>query len=101
VIEVRAAATTCAAPRPHRSDARWCLPLALSTVLEDERGLFDFQLVQLGPAEVLLRTGLEGDAGPRRAEPRTRRCSRPFLARQGAAGVDDPMPRGRAGTPER
>jgi len=31
------------------------LPLALSTVLEDDAGLFDFQLVQQGPCELLLR----------------------------------------------
>ena len=71
-----------------RSDrhAALVLPLALSTVLEDEAGLFDFQLVQLGPAEVLLRTGLEGDAG-HAALSRAREVLAAFLARQGAAGV--------------
>jgi len=68
------------------SDAALVLPLALSTVLEDEAGLFDFQLVQLGPAEVLLRTGLEGDAG-HAALSRAREVLAAFLARQGAAGV--------------
>ena len=62
------------------------VPLALSTVLEDEAGLFDFQLVQQGPRELLLRTGMQGPA----AEPtllRARRLLGAFLAGQGAAGL--------------
>lgn len=61
-------------------------PLAVSTVLEDYAGLFDFQLVQQGPCELLLRTGLQGkeaDAGLRRG----RAALSAFLQRQGAAGV--------------
>lgn len=38
------------------------LPLAISTVLESDAGLFDFQLVQEGPTRLLLRTGLRGKA---------------------------------------
>ena len=62
------------------------LPLALVTVLEDEAGLFDFQLLQQGPAELLLRTGLAGapaDALLRRA----RIALGSFLTQQGARGV--------------
>ncbi|GAA4339164.1 coenzyme F390 synthetase [Variovorax defluvii] len=61
-------------------------PLAVSTVLEDDGGLFDFQLVQKGPCELLLSTGLRGqaaDASLRRA----RSALSAFLARQGAVGV--------------
>lgn len=62
------------------------VPLALSTVLEDEAGLFDFQLVQQGPRELLLRTGMRGpDAGP--MVQRARRMLGAFLAGQGAAGM--------------
>ncbi|MDM0034396.1 phenylacetate--CoA ligase family protein [Variovorax sp. J22P271] len=62
------------------------LPLALSTMLEEEAGLFDFQLVQVGPCELLLRTGLCGSA----AEPALRRARQvlaAFLESQGAPGV--------------
>ena len=41
------------------------LALALSTVLEDDAGLFDFQVLQQGPCDLLLRTGLDGAAGQR------------------------------------
>jgi phenylacetate-CoA ligase len=62
------------------------VPLALSTVLEDEAGLFDFQLVQRGPRELLLRTGMNGPhAGP--ALQRARTMLAKFLAGQGAAGI--------------
>lgn len=37
------------------------MPLALCTVLEDEAGLFDFQLQQLGPLELQLVTGAQGE----------------------------------------
>ena len=62
------------------------LPLALCTVLEDEARLFDFQLVQQGPCDLLLRTGLRGVDGSG-AFRRARTTLEAFLARQGAAGV--------------
>ncbi|MEP7295251.1 MAG: AMP-binding protein [Burkholderiales bacterium] len=62
------------------------LPLALSTVLEDEAGLFDFQLVRLGPCEVLLRSGLRGEAG-RAALAKAHDVLAAFLVQQGALGV--------------
>lgn len=71
-----------------RSGARavYVAPLAVSTVLEDDAGLFDFQLVQQGPCELLLRTSLRGkaaDASLRRA----RLALSAFLTRMGARGV--------------
>lgn len=36
------------------------LPLAITTVLEEEAGLFDFQLRQRGPRDLLLSTGRSG-----------------------------------------
>lgn len=62
------------------------LPLALSTKLEEDAGLFDFQLVQEGPCELLLRTGLRG----REAELALQRAQRvlgEFLESQGAVDV--------------
>jgi len=62
------------------------LPLALTTVLEERADLFDFQLVQTGPNEVLLRTGLGGEQGEG-ALLRARTVLADFLAAQGARGV--------------
>lgn len=76
------------------------LPLALCTVLEEEAGLFDFQLVQQGPGDLLLRTGLRGeavDAVLRRA----RGMLGAFLEAQGAAGVRIHCRSGEAGRPGR
>lgn len=82
------------------------LPLALTTVLEDDAGLFDFQLVQQGPSELLLRTGLRGPAATS-ALRRARAVLGAFLERQGAAGVrircrsGEPGLRGRSGKVQR
>jgi phenylacetate-CoA ligase len=62
------------------------LPLAVSTVLEDEAGLFDFQLIQEGPCELLLQTGLCGETGER-ALRRARAALVRFIERQGASDV--------------
>ena len=62
------------------------LPLALTTVLEEDAGLFDFQLIRRGPNDLLLRSGLEGseaDAALRRG----RDALAAFLARHGVSGV--------------
>ncbi|MDM0110005.1 phenylacetate--CoA ligase family protein [Variovorax sp. J22R24] len=72
------------------------LPLALSTVLEDAAGLFDFQLEQQGPCRLLLRTGLLGkgaDSSLRRA----RAALSDFLVQQGAHGVHIHCKSGQAG----
>jgi phenylacetate-CoA ligase len=82
------------------------LPLALSTVLEDDAGLYDFQLVQQGPSELLLNTGMRGEAASSTLR-RARATLAGFLERQGAAGVHihcrsgQPRQRGRSGKVER
>ena len=70
-----------------RDGARATLvPLALCTVLEEEAGLFDFELVQHGPCELVLRAAVaEGDASA--ALRRAARVLGGFLRRQGALGV--------------
>ena len=81
-------------------------PLAVSTVLEDDAGLFDFQLVQQGPCDLLLRTGLQGKAADASLR-RGRAALSAFLARQGAAGVHihcrsgEPEHRGASGKVQR
>ena len=62
------------------------LPLALSTVLEDEAGLFDFQLVQEGPNELLLTSAGRDEAAGRKLK-RASTLLAAFLVAQGASGV--------------
>jgi phenylacetate-coenzyme A ligase PaaK-like adenylate-forming protein len=82
------------------------LPLALTTVLEDEAGLFDFRLEQKGASSLLLTTGMAGVDADRLLE-RARRALDRFLAGQGAAGVRiqcrsaAPRPVGRSGKSRR
>ena len=82
------------------------LPLALSTVLEEDAGLFDFQLVQQGPCELLLRTGMRGEAA-NGVLCRARAALEAFLAQQGVADVHihccsgQPGRRGRSGKVQR
>jgi phenylacetate-coenzyme A ligase PaaK-like adenylate-forming protein len=61
-------------------------PLAVSTVLEDDAGLFDFQLVQQGPQRLELTTRLRGPAA-RQSLQRGRAALLAFIAEQGAHGV--------------
>ncbi|HEY2255401.1 MAG TPA: phenylacetate--CoA ligase family protein [Variovorax sp.] len=70
----------------HGSRSVKVLPLAISTVLEEDAGLFDFQLVQQGPHELLLRTGLHGEAA-QLALSKASSVLAAFLARQGAREV--------------
>jgi phenylacetate-coenzyme A ligase PaaK-like adenylate-forming protein len=72
------------------------LPLALSTTLEEEAGLFDFQLVQEGPCELLLRTGLQGNEAELVLQ-RALRVLGDFLKSQGAVGVHIRCRSGEAG----
>lgn len=62
------------------------LPLAVSTVLEEEAGLFDFQLVQQGPRELLLRSCAQGAQAARTLH-KAREVLAAFLEGQGARGV--------------
>jgi phenylacetate-coenzyme A ligase PaaK-like adenylate-forming protein len=62
------------------------LPLALSTVLEEDAGLFDFQVVQTGSSELSLSTGAHG-AAAERVLLRGREVLAAFLEQQGAHGV--------------
>lgn len=61
------------------------LPLAVSTILEEGAGLFDFQLVQDGPGELTLATAAQGDEASRVLD-RARAALAAFLHDQ---GVDD------------
>jgi phenylacetate-coenzyme A ligase PaaK-like adenylate-forming protein len=78
------------------------LPLALSTVLEDEAGIFDFQLRQTGAAELQL---LLGPCAPDTAAAQSgcRQRLAEFAAAQGAAELHittqrvDSLPLGRSG----
>ncbi|MEZ5607956.1 MAG: phenylacetate--CoA ligase family protein [Burkholderiaceae bacterium] len=78
------------------------LPLALCTVLEEECGVFDFQLRQQGPATLVLRLGLHGEHGAATVE-RCRDALQRFARAQGAeplrilAELGCPLPRGRSG----
>jgi phenylacetate-CoA ligase len=62
------------------------LPLAISTVLEDDAGLFDFQLRQQGPSDLLLSTAGRGQEAARQLR-QARTVLTNFLAAQGAGGV--------------
>ncbi|UZD53590.1 phenylacetate--CoA ligase family protein [Caldimonas aquatica] len=82
------------------------LPLALSTALEEEAGLYDFELLQQGPCELQLSTGLEGEEATAALE-RAQRALSGCLARLGARGVHvhccagKRAPRGRSGKVKR
>lgn len=62
------------------------VPLALSTVLEDQAGLFDFQIEQLGPREIRLSTPLTG-ASANATVHKAQAALVSFLRAQGAADV--------------
>jgi phenylacetate-coenzyme A ligase PaaK-like adenylate-forming protein len=91
--------------RPGGGEVR-IVPLALTTVLEDDAGLFDFQLVQRGPRELELTTG-QGGVAAHEAMRGGRDALIAFLARQGAPGVriecrcDCPGRHGRSGKVQR
>lgn len=59
------------------------LPLALSTLIEDEAGVFDYQLVQSGPSSLRLQLPGEDRAGASRA----RSVLLKWLAARGLGGV--------------
>jgi phenylacetate-CoA ligase len=82
------------------------VPLALSTVLEEEAGLFDFQLIQDGPRELSLNTAARGKAATAALQ-RGRSVLTSFLREQGAGairihcGSGHPPRRGRTGKLQR
>jgi phenylacetate-coenzyme A ligase PaaK-like adenylate-forming protein len=78
------------------------LPLALSTVLEVDAGLFDFQVIQRGPRKLSLSIGAHGTAATA-ALRRARGVLGAFLKLQGAPDIcirchtGQPPRRGRSG----
>lgn len=78
------------------------LPLALATLLEDEAGVFDFQLQQVGPSALRLSLGPDVPRTPALAR-RCRRLIADFATAQNAAGLRivvafvDTLPLGRSG----
>jgi phenylacetate-CoA ligase len=62
------------------------LPLAISSVLDDEVGLSDFQLVQQGPQDVLLRTGMRGQVSAETLR-RANQALAAFFERLGVHGM--------------
>lgn len=82
------------------------LPLALTTVLEDEAGVFDFQLCQRDERTLVLRLGLQGTQGVDAAE----RCHKVLLNFARTQGLEPisvlielahPAPRGNSGKAQR
>lgn len=78
------------------------LPLALSTVLEEEAGVFDFQLRQRDDHTLVLRLPQNGENG-RRALDRCRQVLQRYCTAQGASEIrvvgelGQAVPRGRSG----
>jgi phenylacetate-CoA ligase len=78
------------------------LPLALSTVLEESAGVFDFHLRQIDASTLLLRLPLRGEEG-RAAAARCRTALKGYAASQGLAPIQvrtelgHSVPRGRSG----
>ena len=78
------------------------LPLALSTVMEETAGVFDFQIVQRNDHTLVVRLPEQGDAGEQALD-RCRRALMAFATEHGAAHLrvlgelGQPVPRGRSG----
>lgn len=78
------------------------LPLALSTVMEEEAGVFDFQIRQRDDHTLVVRLPQAGEAG-RRALQRCREALQAYCTAQGASPVrvvgelGQVIPRGRSG----
>jgi phenylacetate-coenzyme A ligase PaaK-like adenylate-forming protein len=70
-------------------------PLALTSVLEDEAGLLDYQLVQLAPQRLLLRTS-EAGAAAHAALEHARAALEAFLSAHGLGAVSIGLARGHA-----
>jgi phenylacetate-CoA ligase len=74
----------------HGHDVR-LLPLALTTVLEDDAGVFDFQLVQQGPRKLSLTIA---EAGDRAALLHVRQVLQAYLQAQGLETIELHVHRG-------
>ncbi len=78
------------------------LPLALSTVMEEAAGVFDFQIVQRDDHTLVVRLPEQGDAG-KQTLARCRRALMDFAGAQGLVRIrvlgelGQPVPRGRSG----
>ncbi|MBX3604758.1 MAG: phenylacetate--CoA ligase family protein [Piscinibacter sp.] len=104
VLEVQGRVDDSLVLRDTRGHAVRLLPLALTTVMEDEAGVLDFQIVQRGERALELSVGApEGEA----ALVRSRAALRAYLRSQGLAGVQlrahtgPPPQRGRSGKLQR
>jgi len=86
VIEVQGRCDDTLRLRGQGSATVQVLPLALCTVLEDEAGLFDFQVVQKGPCELLLSSSSGGEEAGRTLR-RAASLLGAFLEGQGTRGV--------------
>jgi phenylacetate-coenzyme A ligase PaaK-like adenylate-forming protein len=86
LIEVRGRSDDTLHVRARSGQELALLPLALSTVIEEGAGLYDFQLVQDGPAELSLSTAGHGAEASRSVE-RARSVLAAYLHEQGAAKV--------------
>jgi len=82
------------------------LPMALSTVIEDEAGVFDFQIEQIDAQRLVLRLPLAGEAADA-AFARCRAAIQAWALRQGVEGLElreeaaCPVPRGASGKAHR
>lgn len=83
VIEVQGRVDDALLLRTADGQAVRLLPLALTTVLEDEAGVFDFQLVQQGPRTLRLSVGSGGETALALA----RTALAAYLRRQGLDGL--------------
>jgi phenylacetate-CoA ligase len=100
VIEVRGRSDDTLRIRSRAGDALHVLALALSTVIEEGAGLYDFQLVQQGPSQLSLSTAAHGVEASRSLQ-RARSVLAAFLDDQGAASVHIQCHSGRAPRIER
>ena len=92
----------------HGQPVTW-LPLALSTLLEEQAGVYDFQLLQRDARSVAVRVG-DGGGAPEAARRAIARCSRALhelAARDGIAGLriveepGEPLEHGHSGKVKR
>ena len=96
-IEVEGRADECVLLHDDQGHDVRLLPLALTTVLEDEAGVYDFQLEQEDANSLLLRVAAAGTAGESELR-RARTTLRSFLRQQGLPHV---RLHGHSGAPSR